>query len=318
MTVEGQVYSNEQTEPAQKDAYYLAISGWQKAVRRSDMDTAMKMLGVVLRVFDDLGMKSNFYKRVYVTLYEDIEFGDVAVLREVGNRLSGCTPKEIYNSGKMLVWITEKFVNARKCHDGTTSQTIIQKEAKTQEPDAFEERRMQDAYDKNDKLMFGAAAWRLYLQDKDRFWEVLRSFVPADLHDLVELGKKAWGRGSEYAWGSTLLAAFPLPCDPVVRQSSFESRIYRGFPGYAIDIHTGLGKRAAGIVSKKIGMDYESFKYVMWYNEGELIQPAVTDARTVWTDQPTPTSVQIWNDATEILHNAREFMMTKAYRGVDV
>lgn len=300
-----------------KDSYYLAISGWQKAIRRSDMDVAMKMLGVVLRVFDDLDMKTHFYKRIYVTLYEDVEFGDVDVIREVGSRLGGCAPKEIYNSGKLLVWITEKLVNAVKCHDGGTSQTIVQKESKVQEPDAFEERRMRDAYDKGDKMAFGTAGWRLYLQDKDRFWEVLRSFVPADLHDLVELGKKAWGRGSEYAWGSTLLAAFPLPRDKAVRQSSFETRTYRGFPGYAVDIHTGLGKRVAGIAAKKLGMDYDSYASVMWYNEGELIRPAVTDARTVWTNQPTPTSAQLWNDSIEFVHNAREYVMAKAYRGVD-
>lgn len=276
------------------------------------------MLSVVLRTYESSKEKSGFYRRVYITLYEDIGVGDPSILREVGEALANVAPRDVYNSGKTLLWLTDKMATAVKSHDGPSAQDKMWKTGATQEPDAFEERRMTEAFEVGNPLAFGAAGWRLYKTDKDRFWDVLKSFVPAERHDLLELGKKAWNRGSEYAWGSSVLLAFSPQLQTWRPEKDFATQFYRGFPGYAIDIHTGLGKRVAGIVAKKCGVDYETFSHAMWWHEGELLSNEVADPVMNWQDTGTAASTELWKSADVFVHNARQFLMEKVYKGFDV
>jgi hypothetical protein len=295
------------------NAYYTGISGWQKAVRRGDEETALRMLRVLLKVCDSKGLQG-FYRRIYVCLYEDIDRGDVPALRAIGKRLDEKPPKAIYNSSKDLVWLTKRMAAATKCGDGAAAFSRMKAAAGKLPGDAFEFRRMRDARDLCDPLGFAAAGWRLYLQDHDKFWEKLAALTPSARRDLVRLAQRAWSRGSEYAWSSAALLPFDAGRDPISDKPE-KTVFHKGFPGYALDVHTSLGKKSIGIVAKKLEMDQTDVSEAVWYCEGRLLSPAVYNKAARWRRPVTAKHRADWKQIKPLLEAVREWVMKKFYRG---
>lgn len=239
------------------DRKWEIVSAYQKAVRRSDVEWALKMVSAMCSIPAELGY---FWKRVTCVAAEDVGPGDVHTMNFVIQASRAYTPKkDPEQQYRVLCFLTEMMCETTRSHDYCRMVVIEHMHKNGVKPKNLTE-------DESALLAHFLAA-----PDEIGGWAL----------------KNNWrGEGMlkfQLASGLQLIAE-PWPEEPWP-----EPAIVKGLPSYAYDMHTRAGKQMLAMLSGfKIVKDFllthptirqkiEILGDAVFYEEGILIANEVRD-----------------------------------------